>query len=134
MRRIFIVILSCCVGTAFAQQYPDLSLDKILSKKEQSEIGVQKLSEIEKERLSILLIEKFLSGYEKGKKDGIKQAAKTVVPRQAPSDVIESQIDGDFEGWEGETNVKLINGQIWQQTEYYYLYHYPFMPEVMIYK
>ena len=47
-------------------------------------------------------------------------------------DIIETQIDGDFEGWEGETIVKLINGQIWQQTEYYYYYHYAFMPKVTI--
>jgi len=50
------------------------------------------------------------------------------------SSVIESKIDGKFEGWEGETIVKLMNGQIWQQTEYYYHYHYAFMPEVLIYK
>ena len=47
---------------------------------------------------------------------------------------IESVIDGTFEGFEGETIVKLINGQIWQQTEYYYYYWYAFMPEVLIYK
>lgn len=47
---------------------------------------------------------------------------------------IETQINGDFEGWEGETIVKLTNGQIWQQTEYYYTYHYAFMPKVFIFK
>lgn len=48
--------------------------------------------------------------------------------------IIESQIDGDFEGWEGETIIKLMNGSIWQQHEYYYHYHYSFMPKVLIYK
>ena len=48
--------------------------------------------------------------------------------------LIESQIDGDFEGWEGETIVKLMNGQIWQQSEYHYNYHYAFMPKVMVFK
>jgi len=48
--------------------------------------------------------------------------------------VIESQIDGDFEGLEGEKVFKLMNGQVWQQTEYYYHYYYQFMPAVMIYK
>ncbi len=39
--------------------------------------------------------------------------------RKAPSsEVIECKIDGAFEGWEGETIVKLTNGQIWQQSEY----------------
>jgi hypothetical protein len=45
----------------------------------------------------------------------------------------QSQIDGDFEGWEGEAIVKLMNGQIWQQNEYFYHYHYAFMPKVLIY-
>ena len=57
---------------------------------------------------------------------------KAPVP-QLPS-VIESQVDGDFDGWEGETLVKLINGQIWQQVEYRYEYHYAFMPQVLIVK
>ena len=30
--------------------------------------------------------------------------------------------------------MKLINGQIWQQTEYYYHYHYAFMPQVVVYR
>jgi len=51
-----------------------------------------------------------------------------------PNDVIESQIDGDFEGWEGETIVKLTNGQIWRQSEYHYNYHYAFRPNVTIFK
>ncbi len=52
----------------------------------------------------------------------------------ASASTIESQIEGDFEGWEGETIVKLTNGQIWQQNEYYYTYHYAFMPHVLIIK
>ena len=57
-------------------------------------------------------------------------------PQAAPSSpsVIESQIDGDFEGWEGESIVKLMNGQIWQQSDYYYYYHYAFMPKVFIFR
>ena len=47
--------------------------------------------------------------------------------------VIESRIDGEFEGWEGETVFKLMNGQIWQQVAYSYTYHYDYMPEVLIY-
>ena len=47
---------------------------------------------------------------------------------------IESQIDGHFEGWTGETIVQLMNGQIWKQTDFYYYYHYAFMPKVLVYK
>ena len=39
-------------------------------------------------------------------------------------DVIESQIEGTFNGWTGETVFKLTNGQIWQQASYAYTYHY----------
>jgi len=48
--------------------------------------------------------------------------------------VIKTQIDGDFEGWEGETIFKMMNGQIWQQSSYAYMYHYAYSPEVIIYK
>jgi len=47
---------------------------------------------------------------------------------------LEAQIDGEFNGFEGETIIKLTNGQIWQQSEYYYHYHYSYMPKVIIYK
>ncbi len=52
----------------------------------------------------------------------------------ASAATIETQIDGDFEGFEGETIIKLMNGQIWQQSEYWYHYHYSFMPKVLIYE
>lgn len=48
--------------------------------------------------------------------------------------VIESNIDGEFNGWEGETIFKLRNGQIWQQSSYAYTYHYAYAPQVTIYK
>lgn len=63
--------------------------------------------------------------------ESISRAPQTI---PAIRSVIESKIDGDFEGWEGETIVKLQNGQIWQQSEYHYEYHYAFMPEVLIFK
>ena len=48
--------------------------------------------------------------------------------------VIRSRIDGVFKGWKGDTIFPLINGQVWQQAEYGYLYHYAHRPEVTIYK
>lgn len=46
---------------------------------------------------------------------------------------IESQIDGTFRGWSGDTIFKLTNGQIWQQSSYAYTYHYAYRPEVTIF-
>jgi hypothetical protein len=50
------------------------------------------------------------------------------------SDVIESKVNGAFNGWDGETVLKLMNGQIWKQSAYHYEYHYAYMPDVLIYK
>ncbi len=47
--------------------------------------------------------------------------------------VMESNIDGEFQGWSGETIFKLRNGQIWQQASYAYTYSYKYCPRVMIY-
>jgi hypothetical protein len=60
----------------------------------------------------------------------LPQAKKSIKDQQV--DLIESQIDGDFEGWSGDTIFKLTNGQIWQQTGYSYTYTYKFMPKVML--
>lgn len=48
--------------------------------------------------------------------------------------VIESRINGEFKGWEGETIYKLMDGSIWQQASYEYRYHYAYSPAVIIYK
>lgn len=56
-----------------------------------------------------------------------------IIPDVTPS-VIESKIDGTFEGWTGDTIFKLSNGQIWQQASYAYTYHYAYSPKVTIYK
>ncbi len=67
----------------------------------------------------------------KGDRGGNPEKTKTGAARGG---AIESRIEGAFSGWEGETIVKLRNGQIWQQNEYYYHYHYAYMPEVVIFK
>lgn len=46
--------------------------------------------------------------------------------------VIRSEIDGESKGWDGNTVVKLANGQIWKQAEYYYEYGYAYRPKVLV--
>ena len=125
---IFLLGVVLCWAEAGAEESeerdPGLTLDMLLSKSEQTAMGLQKLTVKERERLRDYIVRMFVSGVEEGK----RQAGSVQVPQ-----VIESRIDGDFEGWEGETIVKLMNGQIWQQSEYYYQYHYAFMPDVLIY-
>jgi hypothetical protein len=55
-------------------------------------------------------------------------------PAPAVPDVIESRIDGDFEGWEGDTVVKLTNGQIWRQISPHIEIHIAVNPKVVIYR
>ena len=76
---------------------------------------------------------KLLSKISNKPKIATRKVQPTLAPRASAS-VIESRIDGDFEGWEGETIFKLMNGQIWQQSDYKYNYRYAFMPEVLIYR
>jgi hypothetical protein len=49
-------------------------------------------------------------------------------------DVKECTIDGDFEGWSGETIFKMTDGSIWQQASYDYTYSYAYSPLVIIYR
>ena len=51
----------------------------------------------------------------------------------ASAQAYEGQIDGDFNGWEGETIYKLRDGHVIQQTDYHYHYHYAYAPQVIIY-
>ena len=68
----------------------------------------------------------------------VEKRLAEIVAKLAPAgngpDLIVSRIDGDFEGWEGETIFKLENGQIWQQVTYAYTYRYAFRPKVLIIK
>src|SRR5260221_425800 len=49
------------------------------------------------------------------------------------SDIIESRIEGEFTGWQGESEYRLTNGQVWKQSAYKYKYKYSNRPEVIIY-
>src|SRR6476646_5958834 len=50
-----------------------------------------------------------------------------------PNAVVETQLEGEFHGWDGDTVFKMANGQIWQQSSYAYTYHYVYRPDVLIY-
>jgi len=42
------------------------------------------------------------------------------------------QVEDDWEGWDGDTIVKLTDGSVWRQEEYHYEYHYSYRPYVTI--
>lgn len=45
---------------------------------------------------------------------------------------IQSQIEDEFNGAEGESIYKLTNGQVWKQSRYMYWYQYLYRPQVRI--
>jgi len=47
--------------------------------------------------------------------------------------VVETRIDGDFNGWDDEVIYKMDDGSIWQQSNYHYHYHYSSHPSATIY-
>ena len=51
-----------------------------------------------------------------------------------PVAFLRSCIDGNFEGWSGDTVFVLCNGQVWQQAEFGYRYRYAYRPKVLIYE
>jgi hypothetical protein len=67
--------------------------------------------------------------------DGTKAKEKSpaAIKGEGPG-LVESQIEGEFTGWEGETIFKLTNWQIWQQSSYAYTYRYSYRPKVLVFK
>lgn len=45
---------------------------------------------------------------------------------------MQSQIQGAWTGWQGDTVVQLTNGSVWRQTQYFYQYRYRYRPKVII--
>ncbi len=43
-----------------------------------------------------------------------------------------SRIYGAWTGWGGDTVVRLVNGTVWQQVQYYYRYQYKYQPRVIV--
>jgi hypothetical protein len=127
-----LIALAAALGVAygaFGQSTP-ITLDRVVPVERQRQLGFDKLSPEQRAGVVQLIQEV----YQLGRQDAQKAAATAQAQASSTPSVIETQIDGDFEGWEGETIVKLMNGQIWQQTEYHYHYHYAFMPKVLIYR
>lgn len=129
IRLLVVTALLTIAGTANAQT----TLDQLVPADRQKQLGFDKLSPQQRAEVVKLLQDVYQMGLQEGKKGAAVKQPRSSKDTSAPS-VIETQIDGEFEGWEGETIVKLMNGQIWQQTEYHYHYHYAFMPKVLIYR
>ena len=48
--------------------------------------------------------------------------------------MIESFVAGEFQGFDGDTVIRLMDGSIWEQTEFYWEWHWAYMPRVVVYR
>ena len=110
------------LSSASAQTNNSVTIDQVMTAEELKSTGVASLSPSQREELN-----RWLNRYTAVLLVGHRSKSGECDP------AIQSHIDGDFNGWEGETIYRLRNGQIWQQSSYHYHYHYAYAPEVTIY-
>jgi hypothetical protein len=123
-------ILFICALPAISQNGKTrqaLDVEKLMSVSEFRQAGLHKLSAEEIDALNGWLNRFAARPFE------AVSASETSSTQPAPA-VVETQIEGEFEGWDGETVFKLANGQIWQQSSFAYTYHYAYRPKVLVYK
>lgn len=72
------------------------------------------------------------NGFSRGAQQAATQPNPYYAPPPARPEVIETRIDGDFNGWEGETIWVMENGQVWRQRGYSVHYHYLHRPRVLL--
>ena len=131
IRPTLVFVFISLVALGNAQQVTPPPVENLMDSNDFTATGLYKLTDEELAALNrwlVLYANSVINVYGGG---------NTVSPStSAPSQgsVIESRIDGTFEGWDGETIFKLMNGQIWQQAEYSYMYHYAYSPDVTIYE
>lgn len=41
-------------------------------------------------------------------------------------------VEGAWNGWEGETIVELTDGSVWKQSQYHYEYRYSYRPRAAV--
>ncbi len=117
-----------------AQQRHILSMEEVMTKSELTESGVASLSPAQRNALDAWLnryTAHVIQIVATSEHSAPAPKSDTSSGRCIPA--IESAIDGEFNGWDGETIFKLNNGQIWQQAEYDYMYSYSYSPGVTIY-
>lgn len=146
MRRLFIfcIVWVALFATAVAvaqvtkSKPVRLTMSMVMTSRELQETGVASLSLSQRKALDAWLnrytmrVLAFASTARNASKSSPKRNVYSVGGDNC-NPVIESQIDGDFNGWDDDTIFKLTNGEIWEQVEYDYEYEYAYMPDVIIY-
>jgi hypothetical protein len=120
IKPLLITILLCLPLLRAQCQQELLTMDHVMTSEEAKASGISSLSPAQRLELDHWLNRHTLRLISE-KKSG------------SCSPAIETQIEGDFQGCNGDTIYKLRNGQIWQQASYHHHYHYAYAPDVTIY-
>lgn len=129
--RLPIIVTALLTTRLSAQQptEPQIDIRTLMSVAQFQQTGLTKLTDTELQALN-----RWLSSFAVGVLNDSTGKPHNGTPGANTPEVVESKIDGEFNGWEGETIFKLANGQIWQQSSYAYTYHYAFRPDVLIFR
>jgi hypothetical protein len=132
-----VLLLGTLVSAVFisAQSSSALKADDVMTAEELNDTGLSTLTSVQRRAFDAWLNRYTTTVYN----IAANQRKKQPTPRYSDvksgcAPAIESNISGDFNGWEGETVFKLDNGQIWEQAEYDYTYSYSYRPDVTIYQ
>jgi hypothetical protein len=112
-------------GAANAQPARAVAITDLMSAREREATGVRTLTPDQLDALST-----WLADYQRALIQEVVD--ETGEGAQVEERVIESRIDGDFDGWVGDTVFRLQNGQVWQQTSVSAKYLFTHAPRVVI--
>lgn len=114
IRSLVVLLMSLFTLTAFSAEDPDIRV--LMTAEELSASGLDQLSSDE-----IDVINRWLARYTALDAESVRSASPAV--REIENAALRSQIDGQFNGWNGPTRFHLKNGQIWEtrsQRRYVY--------------
>jgi hypothetical protein len=122
MRTFILIVIACAAiplsgGTAGAQTTANTNtaIADLMSTREFENAGLHQLTPQQ-----LCELDAWLDAYTRRIRTVVPdgRSGSSLTPGSEPfvSLVIESHIDGEFEGWEGDTIFTLQNGQVWQQV------------------
>lgn len=114
MKRLLALVLLITPCFAGAQEFS--SLEERMSAADFRAAGLDKLSDEELAQLNAWLRSNVTGA--QGLAPGVAAPADTLGFRPAaPTGEVVSRIDGPFTGWDGRTEFRLQNGQVWVQSD-----------------
>jgi len=140
MRKwVLVGLCGCFAGTLLRAQTDELKIGDVMSPKELQDTGVVSLTPVQRNALDVWLNLYTFRVFQLSVKSVPPTGGVATIPRSpfaasSCSLAIESTISGDIKGWDGDTQFKLDNGQIWQQATTDYTSFYSYRPDVTIYQ